>query len=132
MPIDDKEYSASDYLLGKVDPFDLYRSPPVSISNLLREPSKPTKPTDVVQSKSPVKVKPYARESKLQRARVNVANHDKKQMLAVQEEHVKNKKAYNIWQEARMLDNKIKRSKKPDYEDLKKFHDLSSLIEETL
>ena len=123
----DKKYSNSDYLLGKVDPFGLedpyasgdsmkYMTPPqTGISNLY----KPTYKLPTQEKKEPAK-KPQSKFDK----RVQ------DQTLAVSKERVKNEKTYNLMQQARMLDNKIKRSKKPSYEDLQEFHKLSQAMED--
>tara|TARA_R100001591_G_scaffold112280_1_gene124546 strand:- start:365 stop:781 length:417 start_codon:yes stop_codon:yes gene_type:complete len=130
----DKNYSASDYLLGKVDPFGLddpyasgdlmkYMTPSTGIGNLYKPTNKlPTekKKTNVVQSK-------------LNRAKRIVEKHDNETRLAIQKDRVKSERAYNLFQESRTLDNKIKRlrvqGQEPKYEDLKKFHDLSMEME---
>jgi hypothetical protein len=71
--------------------------------------------------------KPQVQKSKF----VNRAQRiDREQKLAVTAERVKNEKAYNIMQQARALDNKIKRSKQPSYEDLQEFHKLSQAMED--
>ena len=97
-------------------PFDPYISPaPVS---LLR----------AMKNKKPVVKKPQqVQKSKFANTAQQI-NRDQK--LAVTAERVKNEKAYNIMQQARALDNKIKRSKQPSYEDLQEFHKLSQAMED--
>ena len=130
----DKKFSNSDYLLGKVDPFGLddpyqrvdltklMSTPSVSVNLPVKKPQKGLyKPTP-----KPVQ-KPQVQKSKF----VNRAQQiDREQKLAITAERVKNEKAYNIMQRARALDNKIKRSKQPSYEDLQEFHKLSQAMED--
>ena len=131
----DKKFSSSDYLLGKVDPFGLddpyqrvdltklMSTPPVSVNLPVKKPEQKGlyKPTP-----KPVQ-KPQVQKSKF----VNrVQQIDREQKLAITAERVKIEKAYNIMQRARALDNKIKRSKQPSYEDLQEFHKLSQAMED--
>ena len=130
----DKKFSNSDYLLGKVDPFGLddpYQR--VDLTKLMNTPSvsvnlpvkKPEQKGLYKPTPKPVQ-KPQVQKSKF----VNRAQQiDREQKLAITAERVKNEKAYNIMQRARALDNKIKRSKQPSYEDLQEFHKLSQAME---
>ena len=131
----DKKFSNSDYLLGKVDPFGLddpYQR--VDLTKLMNTPSvsvnlpvkKPEQNGLYKPTPKPVQ-KPQVQKSKF----VNRAQQiDREQKLAITAERVKNEKAYNIMQRARALDNKIKRSKQPSYEDLQEFHKLSQAMED--
>jgi hypothetical protein len=124
----DKKFSSSDYLLGKVDPFDLDN--PYQRVDLTKLMSTPTVSYQAPKINKPVQkpvVKPQAPKSKFVSRAQQVS---KDQKLAVTAERVKNEKAYNIMQQARALDNKIKRSKQPSYEDLQEFHKLSQAMED--
>jgi hypothetical protein len=123
----DKKFSNSDYLLGKVDPFGL--DDPYQRVDLTKLMNTPTVSVNLpVKKPTPKPVqKPQVQKSKF----VNRAQRiDREQKLAVTAERVKNEKAYNIMQQARALDNKIKRSKQPSYEDLQEFHKLSQAMED--
>ena len=131
----DKKFSNSDYLLGKVDPFGLddpYQR--VDLTKLMNTPSvsvnlpvkKPEQKGLYKPTPKPVQ-KPQVQKSKFVNRAQQIA---RDQNLAITAERVKNEKAYNIMQRARALDNKIKRSKQPSYEDLQEFHKLSQAMED--
>ena len=124
---DDKIYT-SDYLLGKVDPFDLqFPYVRTDLSNLMTSFQSKPKP------KEEVKAKPIQKPQRpLPKPMTNKAPTNPPGMARGVRTVNSNRSYYDVIQRARVLDKKIKASKMPSYEDLKAFHEISKEMEEKL
>ena len=123
---DDKDkFYTSDYLLGKVDPYDLMLGP--SFTNSLHNELFKAKP------KEEVKAKPIQKPQRpLPKPMTNKAPTNPPGMARGVRTVNSNRSYYDCIQRARVLDKKIKASKMPSYEDLKAFHEISKEMEEKL
>ena len=129
---DDKDkFYTSDYLLGKVDPYDLMLGP--SFTNSLHNDLFKAKPKEEVKAKPVVKVKPIQKPQRpLPKPMTNKAPTNPPGMTRGVRTVNSNRSYYDCIQRARVLDKKIKASKMPSYEDLKAFHEISKEMEEKL
>ena len=129
---DDKKYSASDYLLGKVDPYDIQF--PYTTSSTFNELFK-TKPKEKAKAK-PMRTgnanKLLKPQPPLPKPMTNKAPINPPGMARGVRTVNSNRSYYDVIQRARVLDKKIKASKMPSYEDLKAFHEISKEMEEKL
>ena len=126
---DDKDkFYTSDYLLGKVDPYDLQFSyVRTDLSNLMTSYQSKPKP------KEEVKAKPIQKPQRpLPKPMTNKAPTNPPGMARGVRTVNSNRSYYDVIQRARVLDKKIKASKMPSYEDLKAFHEISKEMEEKL
>jgi|TARA_E500000318_G_scaffold45281_1_gene42761 hypothetical protein len=69
-------------------------------------------------------------KTKIARSNRVVKEFDAKKAAAEKLEEIKNKKAGKLFAEARAIDERIKKTDVPSYEDLKRFHNLSKDIED--
>ena len=129
---DDKDkFYTSDYLLGKVDPYDLMLGP--SFTNSLHDELFKAKPKEEVKAKPVVKAKPIQKPQRpLPKPMTNKAPTNPPGMARGVRTVNSNRSYYDCIQRARVLDKKIKASKMPSYEDLKAFHEISKEMEEKL
>ena len=126
---DDKDkFYTSDYLLGKVDPYDLqFPYVRTDLSNLMTSYQSKPKP------KEEIKAKPIQKPQRpLPKPMTNKAPTNPPGMARGVRTVNSNRSYYDVIQRARVLDKKIKASKMPSYEDLKAFHEISKEMEEKL